>query len=44
MRVEVPVRSETATAPGAALASWLEVAGDYLGLLKPRIILLLIVT
>jgi protoheme IX farnesyltransferase len=44
MAAEAPIRSETATSPSAPFASWLEVAGDYLGLLKPRIILLLIVT
>ena len=38
------VRSEAAAPPRALLASWLEVAGDYLALLKPRIILLLVVT
>jgi heme o synthase len=42
MAVEAPVRQEVA--PRAALASLVQVAGDYLALLKPKIILLLIVT
>jgi protoheme IX farnesyltransferase len=43
MAVEAPLRPEVA-APPAALASLLRVAGDYLALLKPKIILLLVVT
>jgi protoheme IX farnesyltransferase len=43
MAVEGPLRPEVAE-PRAALASLLQVAGDYLSLLKPRIILLLVVT
>jgi len=44
MAVEAPVKSEIAALPRALLASWLEIAGDYVALLKPRIILLLVVT
>ena len=44
MAVEAPVRSETTAPPRVPVASWLEVAGDYIALLKPRIILLLVVT
>src|ERR1700694_4199457 len=44
MAVKAHVRSESAAPARAAIASWLEVAGDYLALLKPRIILLLVVT
>ena len=43
MAVEAPLRQEVA-APRAALASLVQLAGDYLALLKPKIILLLIVT
>jgi heme o synthase len=43
MAVEAPVRSET-SAPQRAAAALLDVAGDYLALLKPKIILLLVVT
>ena len=43
MAVEAPLHPEVA-APRAALASLLQVAGDYLALLKPKIILLLVVT
>ena len=43
MAVEAPLHPEIA-APRAALASLLQVAGDYLALLKPKIILLLVVT
>ena len=43
MAVEAPLRQEV-TAPRAALASLVQLAGDYLALLKPKIILLLIVT
>jgi protoheme IX farnesyltransferase len=43
MAVEGPLRPELVE-PRAALASLLQVAGDYLSLLKPRIILLLVVT
>jgi heme o synthase len=43
MAVEAPLRHEVA-APRAALASLVQLAGDYLALLKPKIILLLIVT
>ena len=44
MAVEAQVKSEIAASPRALLASWLEIAGDYVALLKPRIILLLVVT
>jgi heme o synthase len=43
MAVEAPLRPEVAE-PREALASLLQVAGDYLALLKPKIILLLVVT
>ena len=43
MAVEAPLRPEVAE-PRAAFASLLQVAGDYLALLKPKIILLLVVT
>jgi heme o synthase len=43
MAVEAPLRPEVAE-PRTALASLLMVAGDYVSLLKPRIILLLVVT
>jgi protoheme IX farnesyltransferase len=43
MAVEGPLLPEVVE-PRAALASLLQVAGDYLSLLKPRIILLLVVT
>jgi protoheme IX farnesyltransferase len=43
MAVEAPLRPEVAE-PRAALAAMLQVAGDYLALLKPKIILLLVVT
>jgi protoheme IX farnesyltransferase len=43
MAVEGPLLPQVAE-PRAALASLLQVAGDYLSLLKPRIILLLVVT
>ena len=43
MAVEAPLRPEVAE-PRAALAVLLQVAGDYLALLKPKIILLLVVT
>ena len=43
MAVEAPLGAEVA-APRTALASLLKVAGDYLSLLKPKIILLLVVT
>jgi len=41
MAVEAPAKSTMAAPP---LASWREIAGDYIALLKPRIILLLVVT
>jgi heme o synthase len=43
MAVEAPLRPEVAE-PRAAFAALLQVAGDYLALLKPKIILLLVVT
>ena len=43
MAVEAPLGPELAE-PRTALASLLKVAGDYLSLLKPKIILLLVVT
>src|SRR6202140_4217660 len=43
MAAEAPLRPEVAE-PRAAFAAPLEVAGDYLALLKPKIILLLVVT
>jgi heme o synthase len=44
MAVEAPARSETSAARRAPFASVRAVAGDYLALLKPKIILLLVVT
>ena len=44
MAVEAPAKSTTAASPRPLLASWLAVARDYVALLKPRIILLLLVT
>jgi protoheme IX farnesyltransferase len=44
MAVEAPVRSEASVARRAPFAGVLDVAGDYLALLKPKIILLLLVT
>jgi heme o synthase len=44
MAVEAPVGSETSAPQRAAVAALLDVAGDYLALLKPKIILLLVVT
>ncbi len=43
MAVEAPLRSEVA-APRAPFASVLQVATDYVALLKPKIILLLVIT
>ena len=44
MAVEAPARPKITARPGASLVALLGVAGDYLALLKPRIILLLVVT
>ena len=44
MAVEAAVRSEAVASPRPLLAPWLEIAQDYVALLKPRIILLLVVT
>ena len=44
MAVEAPVQSEIVVSPRPSLASWRQIAGDYIALLKPRIILLLLVT
>jgi protoheme IX farnesyltransferase len=44
MAVEAPVKSERAASPRPFVESLLETAGDYIALLKPRIILLLVVT
>jgi protoheme IX farnesyltransferase len=44
MVVEAPVKPEIGAPARPLLASWLQLARDYLALLKPRIILLLIVT
>lgn len=44
MAVEAQVKSEAAASQHRLLVSWLEIAQDYVALLKPRIILLLVVT
>jgi len=44
MAVEAPVQPEIVVSSRPLLASWREIAGDYIALLKPRIILLLLVT
>src|SRR5438309_1257202 len=44
MAVEAPAKATTAAPAPPLLASWLEIARDYVALLKPRIILLLVVT
>jgi protoheme IX farnesyltransferase len=44
MAVEAPVKPEIAAPASPLLALWAQMARDYVGLLKPRIILLLIVT
>jgi heme o synthase len=44
MAVKAQLESGAAASPRPLLASWLEIAGDYVALLKPRIILLLVVT
>ena len=44
MAVEAPVKPEIVVAPRPLLASWREIASDYIALLKPRILLLLLVT
>jgi protoheme IX farnesyltransferase len=44
MAVEVPARPDVAAPPSPPLTGWLRTAGDYLALLKPKIILLLVVT
>jgi protoheme IX farnesyltransferase len=44
MAVEAPSHSEVSAPPRASFAVLLDVAGDYLALLKPKIILLLVVT
>ena len=44
MAVEAPVKADTIASPTSLVASWLEIANDYIALLKPRIILLLVVT
>jgi protoheme IX farnesyltransferase len=44
MAVKAHIKSEPAVSAGSALAAWFQVAGDYVALLKPRIILLLVVT
>ena len=44
MAVEAQVKPKTPASPRPLLASWLQIAGDYVALLKPRIILLLVVT
>jgi protoheme IX farnesyltransferase len=44
MAVEAPARSEVSAAPHATFAALVDVAGDYLALLKPKIIVLLVVT
>ncbi len=44
MAVEAPARPDIAARPSPALTGWLRTVGDYIALLKPKIILLLIVT
>ena len=44
MSVEAPLKADTVASPRPLYASWLEIANDYIALLKPRIILLLVVT
>ena len=44
MAVKAAVKSEAVASPRPLLAPWLEIAQDYVALLKPRIILLLVVT
>jgi heme o synthase len=44
MAVEAPARPETPAAPRASITTVLDVAADYVALLKPTIILLLVVT
>ncbi|HEY2598259.1 MAG TPA: heme o synthase [Candidatus Dormibacteraeota bacterium] len=44
MAVEAPVKSGAVATPRPELASWFQIARDYIALLKPRIILLLVVT
>jgi protoheme IX farnesyltransferase len=44
MAVEAQVKPKAPTTPHPLLSSWLRIAGDYIALLKPRIILLLVVT
>lgn len=44
MAVKAAVKSEAVASPRPLLAAWLEIAQDYVALLKPRIILLLVVT
>jgi heme o synthase len=44
MAVEAQVKPKAPASAHPLLSSWLQVAGDYIALLKPRIILLLVVT
>ena len=44
MAVEAPLKPEAVATASPPFASWLQIAGDYVALLKPRIILLLVVT
>ncbi|MEP6753009.1 MAG: heme o synthase [Candidatus Dormiibacterota bacterium] len=44
MAVEAPLKADKVASPPSLVASWLEIANDYIALLKPRIILLLVVT
>jgi protoheme IX farnesyltransferase len=44
MAVEAQVKPKAPAAAHPLLSSWLQIAGDYIALLKPRIILLLVVT
>ena len=44
MAVEAQVKPKAPASAHPLLSSWLQIAGDYIALLKPRIILLLVVT
>ncbi|HEY8817013.1 MAG TPA: UbiA family prenyltransferase, partial [Candidatus Dormibacteraeota bacterium] len=44
MAVEAQVKPKATVAAHPLLPSWRQIAGDYIALLKPRIILLLVVT
>jgi protoheme IX farnesyltransferase len=44
MAVEAPLKSDVVATASPPLAWWVQIASDYVALLKPRIILLLVVT